>query len=75
MTARGRAPGWAMERGAGGERLGCGGSIGAAVTTSPLGDKPAPPLPTDQDWINTSRPLTSEDVRGRLVILHFWTYA
>ncbi len=45
------------------------------MTNAALGETPAPPLPQDQDWINTSRPLTLEDVRGRLVILHLWTYA
>ena len=49
--------------------------MGATVTTSAYGDAPAPPLPTDHDWINTTRPLSSDDVRGRLLILHFWTYA
>ena len=45
------------------------------MTTPAYGEAPAPLLPTDQDWINTTRPLTSDDVRGRLLILHFWTYA
>jgi thiol-disulfide isomerase/thioredoxin len=25
-------------------------------------------------WLNTARPLTEEDVKGRLVLLDFWTY-
>ena len=40
-----------------------------------FGDKAAPQIPRDLEWINTGRPLTMEDMRGRLTILHFWTYA
>lgn len=34
----------------------------------------APGLPTDLEWFNTSRPLTLEELRGRVVLLDFWTY-
>ena len=34
----------------------------------------APSLPTDATWLNVSRPLTDEDLRGRIVMLDFWTY-
>ena len=34
----------------------------------------APDFPPDLDWLNTERPLTLANLRGRLVILHFWTY-
>ena len=34
----------------------------------------APPLPTDVAWLNVERPLTSEDLIGRVVLLDFWTY-
>ena len=40
-----------------------------------FGDQAAPQIPRDLEWINTGRPLTMEDMRGRLTILHFWTYA
>ena len=33
----------------------------------------APEFPTDLEWIN-SRPLSLADLRGKLVILDFWTY-
>lgn len=33
----------------------------------------APEFPTSLEWIN-SRPLTLDDLRGKLVLLDFWTY-
>jgi len=33
--------------------------------------RPAPPLPTDGEWIN-ARPLCWEDLRGKVVLLDFW---
>lgn len=41
----------------------------------PLVSIRAPSLPTDADWINVASPLTDEDLRGRIVLLHFFTYA
>lgn len=35
----------------------------------------APDLPTDALWLNVERPLTRNDLRGRVVVLDFWTYA
>ena len=40
-----------------------------------FGEIAAPPFPDGLEWINSGRPLTSDDLRGRLLILHFWTYA
>lgn len=34
----------------------------------------APELPLDLQWFNTSRPLSLEELRGRVVLLDFWTY-
>ncbi|MFN7133258.1 MAG: thioredoxin-like domain-containing protein, partial [Myxococcales bacterium] len=34
----------------------------------------APRLPTSVPWLNVERPLTQEELLGRLVILDFWTY-
>jgi thiol-disulfide isomerase/thioredoxin len=38
------------------------------------GRVPAPGLDGPTDWFNTSRPLTPEDLRGKFVVLDFWTY-
>lgn len=34
----------------------------------------APDFPPGLDWINTDRPLSLRELRGKLVILDFWTY-
>ncbi|RMF95294.1 MAG: hypothetical protein D6741_11860, partial [Planctomycetota bacterium] len=35
---------------------------------------PAPDLPNDLEWLNTSSPLGWRDLRGKFVLLDFWTY-
>lgn len=35
---------------------------------------PIPDFPPNSDWLNVSRPLSDTDLRGRLLILDFWTY-
>jgi DNA-binding beta-propeller fold protein YncE len=35
---------------------------------------PAPDFPAGLDWLNTSEPLTLSDLRGKVVLLDFWTY-
>ena len=34
----------------------------------------APEFPAGLEWVNTDRPLTLEELRGKVVLLDFWTY-
>jgi hypothetical protein len=34
----------------------------------------APAFPTNLDWINTIAPLTMAQLRGKIVLLEFWTF-
>ena len=36
--------------------------------------QPAPEFQTGLDWINVARPLTLGELRGKIVLLDFWTY-
>ncbi|MBI4306679.1 MAG: hypothetical protein HY678_10215 [Chloroflexi bacterium] len=44
------------------------------MTTRYAGKVGAPEFPVGLDWLNTERPLSLADLRGKLVILDFWTY-
>ncbi len=65
------------------------GAVGAALVTfasvriteptvderSYAGTRPAPEFPQGLDWINTDgKPLTLASLRGKIVLLDFWTY-
>lgn len=39
-----------------------------------VGQVPAPPFPADVDWLNVDQPLTIDGLRGKIIILDFWTY-
>lgn len=39
-----------------------------------IGQLPAPDLPTGVDWLNVAAPLALTDLRGKIVLLDFWTY-
>ena len=34
----------------------------------------APEFPESLEWVNTDRPLTMAELRGKIVLLDFWTY-
>ena len=34
----------------------------------------APEFPADLDWLNTAQPLSITQLRGKLVLLDFWTF-
>ncbi len=57
-----------------------GGSVMHAqdATEEPsfIGDPsyPAPAIPTGVDWLNVAAPLTLDQLKGKVVLLDFWTY-
>lgn len=34
----------------------------------------APDFPAGLEWLNTDRPLSLKELRGKIVLLDFWTY-
>ena len=44
------------------------------VGQSYAGKVPAPEFPAGLDWLNTDGPLSLADLRGKVVLLDFWTY-
>ena len=34
----------------------------------------APDFPAGLDWLNTDRPISTEDLNGKIVLLDFWTF-
>jgi thiol-disulfide isomerase/thioredoxin len=38
------------------------------------GEVNAPDFPSGVEWLNTDRPLSLRDLRGKIVLLDFWTY-
>ncbi len=51
---------------------GGGGNVSGQFVGNP--DYPAPDFPTNVQWINVAQPLTFADLRGKVVVLDFWTY-
>jgi DNA-binding beta-propeller fold protein YncE len=39
-----------------------------------LGNITAPEFPSGMQWLNTDRPVTLKELRGKLVLLDFWTF-
>ena len=34
----------------------------------------APDFPSGMEWLNTERPLSLSELRGKVAVLDFWTY-
>ena len=34
----------------------------------------APDFPPGMEWLNTDRPISLSELRGKVVVLDFWTY-
>lgn len=47
---------------------------GAGVEYTWSGDVRAPDFPEGAEWVNASGPIRMEDLRGKIVMLDFWTY-
>jgi hypothetical protein len=46
----------------------------AGMAETYRGSVRAPEFPVGAEWFNTERPLRMSDLRGKLVLLDFWTY-
>jgi DNA-binding beta-propeller fold protein YncE len=49
-------------------------SANAPTEQSFAGETAAPEFPPNLDWLNTERPLSLDQLKGKLVLLDFWTY-
>ncbi len=54
--------------------VGCGRSEGSGGAAAFAGTTPAPEFPAGLEWLNTAAPLTLKGLRGKVVVLDFWTY-
>jgi hypothetical protein len=44
------------------------------ATSQFRGEVRAPDFPVGLDWINSDQPISIKELRGHIVILHFWTF-
>ena len=44
------------------------------ASRSLAGAATAPEFPAGLEWVNTDRPLTMQELQGKIVVLDFWTY-
>src|SRR5919199_545980 len=56
----------------GGRPMGAGAAIAAPQVAQQRPD--APDFPASLQWLNTDKPLSLRDLRGKIVLLDFWTY-
>ncbi|RME60181.1 MAG: hypothetical protein D6790_09720, partial [Caldilineae bacterium] len=60
--------------------MGAGGSERGAAVSAASGEQvdlyamEAPEFPPDLEWLNTEQPLSLAQLRGKIVLLDFWTY-
>jgi DNA-binding beta-propeller fold protein YncE len=54
--------------------LSAGSLAGRADPASHAGTVPAPEFPRGLDWLNSAAPLTLKELRGKVVVVDFWTY-
>lgn len=44
------------------------------TSQSYAGKTNAPDFPAGMEWVNTDRPVSLLELRGKIVVLDFWTY-
>jgi DNA-binding beta-propeller fold protein YncE len=45
-----------------------------STPVNPYGNITAPDFPTGAAWLNTDKPVSIKDLKGKIVLLDFWTY-
>ena len=56
------------------QTLYCGVDLELKFKITPMARVRAPELPHSYPWLNTDQPLSLRSLRGRVVLLDFWTY-